>query len=121
MQYLLEWVKVYLFFLASQEGGITLSIGMFRGLKKDSLVKYSFLLSIPAILGASVFDIVGADKDAIAQMYAIPVTSYIVGALISAIVGFVSIKFLIRVINNQLFYLFSFYCFAIGFVTFLKL
>jgi undecaprenyl-diphosphatase len=100
-------------FSSISRSGITLSIGMFRGLKKDSLIKYSFLLSIPAILGASIFDIVGADKDAIAQMYAIPITSYVIGALLSAIVGFVSIKFLIRVINNELFYLFSFYCFAI--------
>jgi undecaprenyl-diphosphatase len=108
-------------FSSISRSGITLSIGMFRGLKKDSLIKYSFLLSIPAILGASIFDIAGADNDAIAQMYAIPITSYVVGALLSAIVGFVSIKFLIRVINNELFYLFSFYCFAIGLVTFLRL
>jgi len=108
-------------FSSISRSGITLSIGMFRGLKKDSLIKYSFLLSIPAILGASIFDIAGADNDVIAQMYAIPITSYVVGALLSAIVGFISIKFLIRVINNELFYLFSFYCFAIGLVTFLRL
>jgi undecaprenyl-diphosphatase len=108
-------------FSSISRSGITLSIGMFRGLKKDSLIKYSFLLSIPAILGASIFDLAGANNDAIAQMYAIPITSYVVGALLSAVVGFVSIKFLIRVINNELFYLFSFYCFAIGLVTFLRL
>jgi undecaprenyl-diphosphatase len=108
-------------FSSISRSGITLSIGMFRGLEKDSLIKYSFLLSIPAILGASIFDLAGANNDAIAQMYAIPITSYVVGALLSAVVGFVSIKFLIRVINNELFYLFSFYCFAIGLVTFLRL
>jgi undecaprenyl-diphosphatase len=108
-------------FSSLSRSGITLSIGMFRGLKKDSLVKYSFLLSIPAILGASIFDIAGADKDTITQMYAIPLTSYITGALLSAIIGYASIKFLIRIINNESFYLFSFYCFAIGLVTFLML
>jgi undecaprenyl-diphosphatase len=108
-------------FSSISRSGITLSIGMFRGLEKDSLIKYSFLLSIPAILGASIVDIAGADKNAIAQMYAIPFTSYLAGALLSAIVGFASIKFLIRVINNESFYLFSFYCFAIGLVTFLML
>ena len=108
-------------FSSISRSGITLSIGMLRGLKKDSLVKYSFLLSIPAILGASILDIAGADKDTITQMYAIPLTSYVAGTLLSAIIGYASIKFLIRVINNESFYLFSFYCFAIGLVTFLFL
>ena len=108
-------------FSSISRSGVTLSIGMFRGLRKDSLVKYSFLLSIPAILGASILDIAGADRDTIAQMYAIPLTSYIAGTLLSAIIGYASIKFLIRVINNESFYLFSFYCFAIGLLTFLML
>lgn len=108
-------------FSSISRSGTTLSIGMFRGLRKDSLIKYSFLLSIPAILGASILDIAGANKEAIAQMFTIPITSYAVGALLSAIVGFVSIKFLIRVINNESFYLFSFYCFGIGLVTFFRL
>ncbi|CAN5140443.1 undecaprenyl-diphosphate phosphatase [soil metagenome] len=106
-------------FSSISRSGITLSIGMFRGLEKGSLVKYSFLLSIPAIIGASIFDLITADSETLAQMYEIPASSYIAGVLLSAVVGFASIKFLIRVINNQSFYLFSFYCVAIGLVTFL--
>lgn len=105
-------------FSSISRSGITLSIGMFRGLEKGSLVKYSFLLSIPAIIGASIFDLATADSETLAQMYDIPTSSYVVGVLLSAVVGFASIKFLIRVINNQSFYLFSFYCVAIGLVTF---
>ena len=105
-------------FSSISRSGITLSIGMFRGLEKGSLVKYSFLLSIPAIIGASIFDLASADSETLAQMYDIPASSYVAGVFLSAVVGFVSIKFLIKVINNQSFYLFSFYCIAIGFVTF---
>jgi undecaprenyl-diphosphatase len=105
-------------FSSISRSGITLSIGMFRGLEKGSLVKYSFLLSIPAIIGASIFDLASADSEILAQMYDIPASSYIAGVFFSAVVGFASIKFLIRVINNQSFYLFSFYCVAIGLVTF---
>jgi undecaprenyl-diphosphatase len=47
--------------------------------------------------------------------------SYVIGILVSAIVGFISIKFLIHVINNESFYLFSFYCFAIGLVSYFLL
>jgi undecaprenyl-diphosphatase len=105
-------------FSSISRSGITLSIGMFRGLEKGSLVKYSFLLSIPAIIGASIFDLASADSETLAQMYDIPASSYVAGVFLSAVVGFASIKFLIRVINNQSFYLFSFYCVAIGLITF---
>jgi undecaprenyl-diphosphatase len=108
-------------FSSISRSGATLSIGMFRKLKIPSLVKYSFLLSIPAILGASIFDIAASDKETLAQMYSIPIISYVIGILLSAIVGFISIKFLIHVINNESFYLFSFYCFAVGLVSYLFL
>jgi undecaprenyl-diphosphatase len=108
-------------FSSVSRSGATLSIGMFRKLTIPSLVKYSFLLSIPAILGASIFDIVTSDEETLAQMYSIPIMSYVIGILVSAIVGFISIKFLIHVINNESFYLFSFYCFAIGLVSYVLL
>jgi len=108
-------------FSSISRSGATLSIGMFRKLKIPILVKYSFLLSIPAILGASIFDIAASDRETLAQMYSIPIISYVVGILLSAIVGFISIKFLIHVINNESFYLFSFYCFAVGLVSYLFL
>lgn len=92
-------------FSSISRSGATLSIGMFRKLKIPILVKYSFLLSIPAILGASIFDIAASDRETLAQMYSIPIISYVVGILLSAIVGFISIKFLIHVINNESFYL----------------
>jgi undecaprenyl-diphosphatase len=108
-------------FSSISRSGATLSIGMFRKLTIPSLVKYSFLLSIPAILGASIFDVVTSDEETLAQMYSIPIASYIVGISLSAIIGFISIKFLIHVINNESFYLFSFYCFAIGLMSYLFL
>ncbi len=108
-------------FSSISRSGATISIGMFRGVEKATLVKYTFLLSVPTILGASILDLLVVDREALAQIYSIPATSYVVGILLSAVVGFVSIKFLIRVINNNSFYLFSFYCFAVGLVTLIGL
>jgi undecaprenyl-diphosphatase len=108
-------------FSSISRSGATISVGMFRGLDKDSLVKYSFLLSIPAILGASIFDMVTADRDTLSQMDDISIMSYFVGIFASALVGYGSIKFLIKAINKGSFYMFSFYCFAIGFATFIIL
>jgi undecaprenyl-diphosphatase len=104
-------------FSSISRSGATISVGMFRALDKDSLIKYSFLLSVPAILGASIFDIVTADRDTLSQIDDISIISYFVGIFASAIVGYASIKFLIKAINKGSFYLFSFYCFAIGFAS----
>jgi undecaprenyl-diphosphatase len=108
-------------FSSISRSGATISVGMFRGSDKDSLVKYSFLLSIPAILGASIFDMITADRDTLSQMDDISIMSYFVGIFASALVGYGSIKFLIKAINKGSFYMFSFYCFAIGFATFIIL
>jgi undecaprenyl-diphosphatase len=108
-------------FSSISRSGATISVGMFRGLDKDSLVKYSFLLSIPAILGASIFDMVTANNDTLSQIDDISIMSYFVGIFASALVGYGSIKFLIKAINKGSFYMFSFYCFAIGFATFIIL
>jgi undecaprenyl-diphosphatase len=108
-------------FSSISRSGATISVGMFRALDKDSLIKYSFLLSIPAILGASIFDIASADRDTLSQIDDISIMSYFVGIFASAIVGYVSIKFLIKAINKGSFYLFSLYCFAIGFASFVIL
>jgi undecaprenyl-diphosphatase len=108
-------------FSSISRSGATISVGMFRALDKDSLIKYSFLLSIPAILGASIFDIASADRDTLSQIDDISIMSYFVGIFASAIVGYASIKFLIKAINKGSFYLFSFYCFAIGFASFVIL
>jgi undecaprenyl-diphosphatase len=108
-------------FSSISRSGATISVGMFRGLDKDSLVKYSFILSIPAILGASIFDMVTANNDTLSQIDDISIMSYFVGIFASALVGYGSIKFLIKAINKGSFYMFSFYCFAIGFATFIIL
>lgn len=101
-------------FSSISRSGATISIGMFRHIERSELITYSFLLSIPAILGAGFYDLVFADNISRVSMYQIPLESYIIGTLSAAAVGYVSIKFLISIINKGEFYLFSFYCFLIG-------
>jgi len=56
-----------------------------------------------------------------AELYSIGIESCIVGAAISAAVGYASIRVLIRLVVRGKFYLFAFYCFAIGIATFFLL
>jgi undecaprenyl-diphosphatase len=108
-------------FSSISRSGATISIGMFRHIERSELITYSFLLSIPAILGAGFYDLVFADNLSQVEIYQIPLESYIIGTLTAAAVGYASIKFLISIINKGEFYLFSFYCFLIGSLIFVSL
>jgi undecaprenyl-diphosphatase len=101
-------------FSSVSRSGATISIGMFRHIERSELITFSFLLSIPAIVGAGLYDLVFADSVSQVEIYQIPIESYIIGTFTAAIVGYVSIKFLINIINKGEFYLFSFYCFLLG-------
>jgi undecaprenyl-diphosphatase len=88
--------------------GATISSGLFRGLKKEEAVKFSFFMAIPVILGAALVEL----KDiAISQIsYSMMALSFIITLLVSLFV----IKLLIRIIKNGKFYLFGIYDFILG-------
>lgn len=96
--------------------GTTMTVGVLCGLDRKFAVKYSFIMSIPAILGACVLDI----KDLFAPGNAISNTEliyYIVGAVVAGVVGYVCIKTLLVLFNNKKMKYFSYYCFAMGIVA----
>ena len=74
-------------------------------------VKYSFILSIPAVLGAAVLEI----KDAAAEsVNAGTLGVYLAGMVVAAVVGYICIKALLIVVRGKKFKYFSWYCFAAG-------
>ena len=91
--------------------GSTITGGLLNGLERPDAVRFSFLLSIPAILGASVLKL----PDFFAE---IPDSKtlgiYIVGAAVSAVVGICAIKLLGYISKKSNFRIFSYYCFAAG-------
>lgn len=110
-------------FSSISRSGATIATGMFAGVEREQLVRYSFLLSIPAIIGAVVIDAVWAPgtQESTENNPPIGTESYVIGAITSAIVGYLSIRLLIRTVVGGKFYIFAFYCFAIGIATFLLL
>ncbi|MDO4297988.1 MAG: undecaprenyl-diphosphate phosphatase [Lachnospiraceae bacterium] len=94
--------------------GTTIATCLLCGLDRKFAVKYSFILSIPAILGAAVLEI----KDVIAEpIEAGQIGIYAVGMVFSAVVGYVCIKTMLLVVRNKKFSYFSYYCFAVGVVA----
>ncbi len=86
--------------------GSTIASGMLLGLDKESAFKVSFLLAIPAILGASVFK---AGKIG-ASLSGGDMTYFLIGGITAMLVGLASVKLLLKVIRNNQLYLFGIYC-----------
>ena len=93
--------------------GTTITAGLVCGMKRDFVVKYSFLMSIPAILGAVVLEIPDMTDD----LAKTPISSYIVGAAVSAIVGYICIKAMLVIVKKKKFKYFSYYCAAMGLIA----
>lgn len=91
--------------------GTTISVGMLRGFDRSFAVRYSFLLSLPAILGANVLEI----KDAVeAGINVEELPMYIVGVVIAAVVGYFSIRLVKSLSDKGKFGKFAYYCWAVG-------
>ena len=90
--------------------GITISTGLYRKMNREVAAEYSFLISIPAILGALLLDL----KDAGEMMSAISLPVLSVAFLTTLISGFLALWLLVKLINSGKFYLFSFYLVPLG-------
>lgn len=89
--------------------GTTIALGMFLGLDRHNAAKFSFLLSIPAILGAQILSI----KDMINSGLVIdPITIY--ATIASFITGLLALKLLLSLVHSGRFHLFAPYCWLIG-------
>ena len=94
--------------------GTTISAGMMLGFDRKFAVRFSFLMSIPAILGANILSI----KDAVdAGIIWADVPVYLVGVAVAAVVGYLCIRLLKMVAEKGKFGFFAYYCWAAGALT----
>ena len=91
--------------------GTTISVGLARGLSGSFAVRFSLLLSIPAVLGATVVALYSAIRGGI-NFSLFPV--YIAGFIVATVVGFFAIQLIRRLINKGGFGKFAFYCWGVG-------
>ncbi|HUS69230.1 MAG TPA: undecaprenyl-diphosphatase UppP [Anaerolineae bacterium] len=94
--------------------GATISAGLWRGLRREAAARFSFLLSVPIILGAGLFEL----KDVFdAPMVSDSPLTLAVGFASAAVSGFLSIRFLLRYLQTRSLYPFAIYCWAGGLVS----
>ena len=91
--------------------GTTILAGRLLGISKEAVTKFTFLLSVPIIAGATVLKIPDLELS-------IPV---ITGIVTSFIVGIISIKFLLRYIKKHDFSIFAFYRIILAIIVYIKL
>ncbi len=96
--------------------GSTITAGLLRGYDRKFAVRYSFLLSIPAIVGANILKISDAVKTGFDSSLLLP---YLVGMVVAAVSGYFAIKLVKLLMDKGKFGRFSYYCFAVGILTIL--
>ena len=91
--------------------GTSISVGMMRGLKRKFAVRFSFLLSIPAVLGANIVSIGDAVREGIDPSL---LPAYIVGTIVAAVSGYFAIRLVNLLADKGKFGNFAYYCWGIG-------
>lgn len=94
--------------------GTTITACLLAGFDKSFAVKYSFIMSIPAVLGAAVFEIKDFSMSSVTQNDLI---NYLIGTIVAGVVGYISIKTMLVIVRGKKFKFFSYYCFIIGIIA----
>lgn len=96
--------------------GITIVAGLTNGLRRAEAARFSFLLGTPAVAGASLLEainLMGADD--------IEINIFLIGIIVSAVTGYIAIKYLILFLENYSLRPFAYYRFLLAFVIILSL
>jgi undecaprenyl-diphosphatase len=102
---------------AISRSGTTIFTARALGIEKSKAAEYSFLLSVPAIVGANILQMVSYRESLIIS----DITPYIVGFVTAALVGYFSLSFTLRTLANTNFKWFGAYSLILGIVVILFL
>lgn len=97
--------------------GLTIATGLLSGMDRTSAARYSFLLSIPIILGASMlYPLVKLDLHEVVTYNWFAIS---VGTVVSAVVGYLCIKYFMKFLSKFSLAVFGYYCLLMGIFTFI--
>ena len=114
----LKWYDAFLMGIAqcfalipgSSRSGTTITAGLFLGLTRETAARFSFLMSIPAVAASGLLEF----KESLKYLNMHGTINLIAATIASAIVGYLSIEFLLRYLKKNSTYLFIIYRIAIG-------
>lgn len=94
--------------------GTTIAVGLMRGYDRSFAVRFSFLLSLPAILGANILSLKDAVQTGI-DWGMFP--AYLLGMIVAAVVGYFAIRLVNLLSDKGKFGSFAYYCWGVGALT----
>jgi undecaprenyl-diphosphatase len=99
--------------------GITITAGLFRGLTREAATRFSFLLSMPAILGAVVMELPKLIKMHKAGGLDLPMSTLAISILVSGVAGYFVIAFFLRYLQTRTLKVFVVYRLVFGIIVLL--
>lgn len=96
---------------AISRSGLTIAGSLLRGIEKQTAARFSFLLSLPAILGACMLQ---GKKVMEQQVEHIGLLALLVGTFTAAICGYIAVKWMLKILNQGSLKVFSIYVFILG-------
>lgn len=87
--------------------GSTIFAGVYSGVSREKIASFSFLMSIPAISGAFLLELIKFSQQGMGNIH---LTSLLIGAFIAFIVGYVSLILLVHLLKKRSFKFFGIYC-----------
>lgn len=94
----------------SSRSGVTITGGLFNGLKRETAARFSFLLSIPAVFASGLFQL----YEALSYLDDSMILSLIIATIFSALSGYLAIDFLLKFLRKHSTFIFIYYRFALG-------
>jgi undecaprenyl-diphosphatase len=94
--------------------GTTITACLLAGFDRSFAVKYSFIMSIPAVMGAAILQMKDFTMNSVTQS---DLMNYLIGTLVAGFVGFISIKTMLVIVKGKKFKFFAYYCFIIGMIA----
>ena len=92
--------------------GLTIAIALLLGIRREKAFKFSFLLSVPAVIGA--LGLTLYEQHEMLTLAGVGLTEILVGIVVSLVVSYFALKLLWKALAGKKFYLFAFYCWLLG-------
>lgn len=117
----MNWVQALLIGLAQaialapgiSRSGSTMATGLVTGLRRAEAARFSFILGTPAFFGAALLQLIDTLEVNPSEVAA-QAPELVVGAIVSAVVGYLAIRGLLAYLRDRTLYLFSGYCLVVG-------
>ncbi|MDO8528014.1 MAG: undecaprenyl-diphosphate phosphatase [Deltaproteobacteria bacterium] len=107
--------QIFAIFPGASRSGLTISAGLFLKLNPETAFRFSFLMMIPIVAGSVIYDLREGAHFPLEEW-----GKAILGAIIAGVVGFFSLKMLLRLMKEGHFANFAWYCWAVGGFVILK-